>query len=31
MNPPSCVLWWPSFKNEAKLAKTLSKKLANLK
>ena len=23
--------WWPSFKSEAKLAKTLSKKLANLK
>ena len=28
---PECWLWWPSFKNEAKLAKTLSKKLANLK
>jgi len=25
------VFWFPSFKNEAKLAKTLSKKLANLK
>ena len=25
------LLWWPSFKKEAKLAKTLSKKLANLK
>ena len=24
-------LWFPSFKNEAKLAKALSKKLANLK
>lgn len=23
--------WWPSFEKEAKLAKTLSKKLANLK
>ena len=28
---PTCLLWWPSFKKEAKLAKTLSKKLANLK
>ena len=28
---PECVFWFPSFKNEAKLAKTLSKKLANLK
>jgi len=27
----TCILWWPSFKSEAKLAKTLSKKLANLK
>ena len=23
--------WWPSFEKEAKLAKVLSKKLANLK
>jgi len=23
--------WWPSFEKEAKLAKALSKKLANLK
>lgn len=27
----TCIFWFPSFKNEAKLAKTLSKKLANLK
>lgn len=31
MNEPGCILWWPSFKKEAKIAKTLSKKLANLK
>ena len=31
MNYPGSILWWPSFKSEAKLAKTLSKKLANLK
>lgn len=28
---PACLFWWPSFKKEAKFAKTLSKKLANLK
>lgn len=27
----TCWLWFPSFKKEAKFAKTLSKKLANLK
>lgn len=28
---PVSWLWWPSFKKEDKFAKTLSKKLANLK
>lgn len=31
MDYTKSMLWWPSFKKEAKLAKVLSKKLANLK
>lgn len=30
MNPPACWLWFPSFKKETKLAKSLAKKLASL-